>query len=307
MIKEAEEIILAKNYNDLSKDELDIVSDLVQNETEFEEMKWLLGEVNRAYKAEKIEPSKALKQNVLKHLTASNKKKGFWLNRVGVFLLPTDKNLFQKPGIQIGMAAVVVLGLLFFVNKDFNTKKLAINEENKISNTQPNQGLNQIKDTEMSEVLQDDLSMEKTNDESKNNLVAEDIMPVSMPNTTNADVNELDLKDRPDIFESEEVYAESDDYGMESVVSIPPVAEQESAKELMDSPNFSQSRNDVKLEKSAAKKKAYIANESYDAIDYASSANEKDRNEEKSEEVIIPKSLYMSQTNELNRLFYTVK
>jgi hypothetical protein len=307
MIKEAEEIILAKNYNDLSKDELDIVSDLVQNETEFEEMKWLLGEVNHAYKAEKIEPSKALKQNVLKHLTASNKKKGFWLNRVGVFLLPTDKNLFQKPGIQIGMAAVVVLGLLFFVNKDFNTKKLAINEENKISNTQPNQGLNQIKDTEMSEVLQDDLSMEKTNDESKNNLVAEDIMPVSMPNTTNADVNELDLKDRPDIFESEEVYAESDDYGMESVVSIPPVAEQESAKELMDSPNFSQSRNDVKLEKSAAKKKAYIANESYDAIDYASSANEKDRNEEKSEEVIIPKSLYMSQTNELNRLFYTVK
>lgn len=307
MIKEAEEIILAKNYNDLSKDELDIVSDLVQNETEFEEMKWLLGEVNHAYKAEKIEPSKALKQNVLKHLTASNKKKGFWLNRVGVFLLPTDKNLFQKPGIQIGMAAVVVLGLLFFVNKDFNTKKLAINEENNISNTQPNQGLNQIKDAEMSEVLQDDLSMEKTNDESKNNLVAEDVMPVSMPNTTNADVNELDLKDRPDIFESEEVYAESDDYGMESVVSIPPVAEQESAKELMDSPNFSQSRNDVKLEKSAAKKKAYIANESYDAIDYASSANEKDRNEEKSEEVIIPKSLYMSQTNELNRLFYTVK
>lgn len=126
-MKEAEEIIMAKNFCDLSREELDIVNELVQNEVEFDEMKWLLGEVKQVYSQEKIEASHHLKKGVLTHLNASENKKGFWTNRMGVFLLPRDKKGYQKPGLQILLAAVFIIGLLFVVQHDFKKEQLAIN------------------------------------------------------------------------------------------------------------------------------------------------------------------------------------
>ena len=96
MIKEAENIILNKQYYELSVDELATVSELVANAEEFEDMKWFLASTQQALVSDKIEASPDLKKKVMTHLNQPKSKRRFWLNGVIPFYYLRIKNSFKS-------------------------------------------------------------------------------------------------------------------------------------------------------------------------------------------------------------------
>jgi protein subunit release factor A len=99
MIKEAENIILNKEYFELSEEELATVSELVQNAEEYEEMKWFLASTQQALVSDKIQATPELKQKVMDHLNQPKDDRKFWLNGVVVFLFPEDKKFLSKTSV----------------------------------------------------------------------------------------------------------------------------------------------------------------------------------------------------------------
>lgn len=128
MIKEAENIILTKQYYELSADELATVSELVANAEEFEDMKWFLASTQQALVSEKIEASPDLKKKVMAHLNQPADKRRFWLNGVIPFLLPEDKKFYQKPAFQMSIAAVLIIGFIMINNNSFKDSTVALND-----------------------------------------------------------------------------------------------------------------------------------------------------------------------------------
>jgi hypothetical protein len=127
MIKEAEYIILNKEYFELSAEELLTVNEYVQNEAEFEEMKWFLASTQQTLVTDKIEASPELKKSVMDHLNQSEDKRKFWLNGVVVFLFPEDKRVHRKPAFQLAMVALLVIGFFFVMDKPFEESNMALN------------------------------------------------------------------------------------------------------------------------------------------------------------------------------------
>ncbi|MCB9225510.1 MAG: hypothetical protein R2780_01905 [Crocinitomicaceae bacterium] len=128
MIKEAENIILNKEYFELSAEELATVSELVQNAEEFEEMKWFLASTQQALVSDKIEASPELKQRVMDHLNKPKDERKFWLNSVTVFLFPEDKKFYQKPAFQMSLAAILIIGFLLVYDQPMDENNMALNE-----------------------------------------------------------------------------------------------------------------------------------------------------------------------------------
>jgi hypothetical protein len=129
MITEAENIILSKEYFELSTDELATVSELVENAEEFDEMKWFLANTQGVIAQEKIEATPELKKKVMAHLNQSEDKRKFWLNGIIPFFLPEDKKFYQKPAFQMGLVALVVVGFLLFIPTDIDSGAVAMNEK----------------------------------------------------------------------------------------------------------------------------------------------------------------------------------
>lgn len=128
MITDVENIILNKDYFELTAEELNAVSDLVQNAEEFEEMKWFLASTQEMVMGESIEATPELKQRVMDHLNKDEKNRKFWLNSVGVFLFPSDKEFYRKPGFQMSLAAILLIGFLMIYDKPMDESGLALNE-----------------------------------------------------------------------------------------------------------------------------------------------------------------------------------
>jgi len=128
MIKEAENIILNKEYFELTKEELAAVSELVQNAEEYDEMKWFLLSSQEALAGDKISPTPELRDKVMAHLHQDEGKRRFWLNGVIPFLLPEDKKFYQKPAFHVGMAALVVVGIFIFSPAQIKDDSVAMND-----------------------------------------------------------------------------------------------------------------------------------------------------------------------------------
>jgi hypothetical protein len=128
MIKEAENIILNKEYFELSEEELATVSELVQNAEEYEEMKWFLASTQQALVSDKIQATPELKQKVMDHLNQPKDDRKFWLNGVVVFLFPEDKKFYQKPAFQMSLAALLIIGFLMVYDKPLEDTSMAIND-----------------------------------------------------------------------------------------------------------------------------------------------------------------------------------
>ncbi|NOQ71872.1 MAG: hypothetical protein GQ574_07720 [Crocinitomix sp.] len=125
MTKEVEDIIRNKAYYELTSGERESVGEYAQNEEEYNNMQWFLTGTTAAFGGAKIEASPGLKKGVMEHLTEEKKKKGFWLNSVGLFMLPTNKRFYQKPAFQLGIAAALVVGLVFVLNPGVDDNGLA--------------------------------------------------------------------------------------------------------------------------------------------------------------------------------------
>ena len=129
MTTEAENIILSKQYFELTADELATVSELVQNAEEFEEMKWFLASTQGALAGQKIEASPEMKRKVMEHLNQPKEKRRFWLNGVIPFLLPEDKKFYQKPAFQMSMAAILIIGFILFMPGKIGEDQMAMNDK----------------------------------------------------------------------------------------------------------------------------------------------------------------------------------
>ncbi len=128
MTKEVEDIIRNKAFIELNSAERDLVGEWAQNEDEYTNLQWFLAGTVTSMAEGKIIASPGLKKGVMEHLTESQRKKGFWLNSVGVFMLPEGRKTYQKPAFQLGVAAAAVLGFLFFFNNGMNDDDLALND-----------------------------------------------------------------------------------------------------------------------------------------------------------------------------------
>ena len=128
MITEVENIILNKEYFELTAEELSTVSDLVQNAEEYDEMKWFLASTQQALVSEKIEATPELKKNVMEYLNQDEKKRRFWLNGVGIFLFPEDKRFYQKPAFQMSLAALLLIGFLLVYDRPVDEGTMALND-----------------------------------------------------------------------------------------------------------------------------------------------------------------------------------
>jgi len=128
MTKEVEDIIKNKAFTELTVDERQRVGELAKNEEEYSEMQWFLLTATSAFESSKVTASPKMKNRVMEHLTNVGEKKGFWLNSVGVFMLPKGEPLFKKPLVQLGLAAALLVGFLAYYNQTIPENTLALNE-----------------------------------------------------------------------------------------------------------------------------------------------------------------------------------
>ena len=125
--------LLNRDYNELSLDELAVVSEYVESEQQFNEMKAVVMGVGNFFKEDgELAPNPAIKAALLKEFDKHQPARAYWLNGILVSLFPKEKKFLQKPGMQlIGLAASVLLivTITFNGNADVNNSKLSQYED----------------------------------------------------------------------------------------------------------------------------------------------------------------------------------
>jgi hypothetical protein len=112
IMENVEEIIVKKNYHELSGDERELIGELAGTEEEFEQMKFLFSQMEMMKDREVLEPRAETKHS-LDHLfqeTHQQKARGgIWLNSVLVALYPVERPAYKRPLLQVAAAVLVIL------------------------------------------------------------------------------------------------------------------------------------------------------------------------------------------------------
>jgi len=185
--------LLNREYNELNSAELAIVSEHVESEQEFNEMKAVVMGVGNIFKEEKeLEPNPAIKVALLKEFDKQQPARAYWLNGIFVSLFPKEKKLFQKPGMQlIGLAASVLLivTIAFNGNTDINNSTLAQNESVKTEE----EAVEEVSKLEREEVAEEKNLLEKDLEPTKE--VLEKDLEV-------ATLNEVEIEEKSETVEN---------------------------------------------------------------------------------------------------------
>lgn len=115
---EAEKIIIKKQYFELTSSELEIVSALVSDEVEYNDMKAFLLTTENVFKSQKITNTPELDDKILTHLNASFTTNRTWYNSFMLFLFPRDRRVYQYPAFQLALASVLIFGVFNLMNFD---------------------------------------------------------------------------------------------------------------------------------------------------------------------------------------------
>ena len=336
MIEEVENIIKNKAYTELTGEERKRVSELAQNEEEYNDMRWFLTSTSTAIHADKITASPDLKKNVMAHLTDSKKKKGFWLNSVGIFMLPQNKKLYQKPAFQLGIAAVAIIGFLFVFNKGLNTTELASNDlnENKemVSPTPEanSDSKNESPATNNIQPLENESADELPSPPPVESIIIADIETVEEEEVMDMFFleSDLEIEDEPNAFAAGNGRAEVLQPSIDDMDGMDEIEISEELKRAEKEEQFggsSTTRNDItdknraerfKRDRKKSKTETYTySTESTDApeddtdnIDSKTNGIlDKTQRVTTTKDWILPKALHINQTKELNQLFYLAK
>lgn len=320
MIKEVEEIIKRKAYAELTPVEREAVAELVEDEEDYNQMKWFLAGTTAAFDESKIQASPELKKGVMAHLTESKKEKGFWLNSVGVFLMPSDKKFYQKPAFQMGIAATLIVGFLFFFNKGLDEQKLALNTPIVNSADQP------VEET-VPEVFIDSNDAEDLVVMDEKEMVENRLVPIPVPPNDELKMEEMNdayfvadmVVSEPLSVEDEEVVFEYDQNNQSELVGsgyTSANAEPVERKEVEIALAQTKKLDDAKMDRIRDKKSKNGAENSAPSADKSlkdaeqeteSPGNLRNVDLDVATEKILPKAFHINQTNELNALFYIVK
>jgi hypothetical protein len=112
-MKEAEDIIIAKRFFELTPAEMEAVREFASNEEDYDAMRWFLQSTRTSFANEKIEPSKNLRQGVFAHLNQQPAQKTVWLNGVAAFMFPREKKFYQYPAFQMAAVGLLLVGFVF--------------------------------------------------------------------------------------------------------------------------------------------------------------------------------------------------
>jgi len=113
-MKDVFDIIAERNFNQLSKDEFDLVSEVCADEDEFMQMKLVLAEVNAMNQFDDVEPSPKVKASLDDIFAAQTfpKTAPIWYNKLWISVYPKDKKLYQRPLIQVAAVLLLIVGIL---------------------------------------------------------------------------------------------------------------------------------------------------------------------------------------------------
>jgi hypothetical protein len=130
---EADRLIISKQYFELTTSELEQVSALVSNETEFDEMKAFLLSTQASFESQKIMSTPELDDKIFAQLNASVSTNRPWYNSFLLFLFPSDRRVYQYPAFQLVLATVLVFGAVNLINFDhINDNTLAFEDVTKV-------------------------------------------------------------------------------------------------------------------------------------------------------------------------------
>lgn len=116
-----EQILFSKNYEDLTAAELDEIKDFVSSKEEFNLMKSTLMSVKTSFGTEEeIEPVDGAKENLMKMFEQKHGK---------VIPMNKPRPFYLNPIFQVGVAALFVLGIIYFYPKGENASLTAMNDE----------------------------------------------------------------------------------------------------------------------------------------------------------------------------------
>lgn len=150
---EVENIILSKQYFELTPSELAQVSELVSNELEFDDMKAFLLSTQSVFETQKITETPELDDKILAQLNASAATNQTWYNSFLLFLFPRDRPLYQYPAFQLTLVSVLVFGAFNLINFDsLNGDTMAYEDVAKVE--VENDGLGGAEKTEEETILE---------------------------------------------------------------------------------------------------------------------------------------------------------
>ena len=185
--------LLNREYNELSSDELAIVSEHVESEQEFNEMKAVVMVAGNLFKEEReLEPNPAIRALLLKEFHKQQPARAYLLNGIFVSLFPKEKKLFQKPGMQLlGLAASVLLivTIAFNGNADVNNSILA---QNNVVKTED-------------KVVEELGKLEREEVDEEKNFTKNDLEPILEVLEKEIEVsflNEVEIEEKPEAFEN---------------------------------------------------------------------------------------------------------
>ena len=115
---DAEQLIISKKYFELTPSELEIVSELVSNESEFEDMKSFLVATQNTFESQKIKATPELDKKIMAHLHAAPTQNKVWYKSLMLFLFPRDRRVYQYPAFQLALATVLIFGVFNLLNFD---------------------------------------------------------------------------------------------------------------------------------------------------------------------------------------------
>lgn len=329
-MKEIEDIIKTKSFIELTTAEQKAVSEWVDGEEAFNEMKWFLNKAEEAVSAEKIEATPKLKKGVMAHLTDAKKKKGFWLNSTAVVNIKQKRKFYQKPAFQLALAACLIVGVLFIYNGQFKEQTLAQNNVEKDQITPPAPATNDNESPVSTESKLDEVQVLEEKERKKiadfkeddNNMslekrelavepdkeyITEDMGTVpptpDAVNNTNY-FNTSPLAEKPE----EELIVSEDEAVEEAVVTM--VSPSSGRDEYIVEQGAYKDETSKKKTRFRNDKKAtvYANNEQVNTDDEIQETSAPQLgNIDEGSGVITPKSLHINRTDELNQFFYTVK
>ncbi|MGB1039815.1 MAG: hypothetical protein ACPGVD_02995, partial [Flavobacteriales bacterium] len=130
-----EELLIQKEYNELSAEEREFVDSQIENATEYAELRNTLLTIKKiAQEEQAILVSPSIKEELLEKFE-NNKSKAGWfsLNSIGEFLFPSNTALFRKPGLQFALAGALLLLVVNIGLEQFSltSSELAINTNKK--------------------------------------------------------------------------------------------------------------------------------------------------------------------------------
>jgi hypothetical protein len=96
IMEDVEKIIATKQYHELSGDERVLVSELADNEEEFDQMKFVFAQMEAMRLNDKVEPRMETKRSLDSIFQETHQqRKGIWLNSSIVLLYPTEKPIYR--------------------------------------------------------------------------------------------------------------------------------------------------------------------------------------------------------------------